>query len=302
MVKWHQAPTAHREQSQAEHLAEIGAVLRQHRESQGLTLEQVESTTKIQKRQLLAIESGQIDRLPEPVYIRAFITRFAEAIGLSGSELAHQYPVQRGDSQSHNIYLRTLALGQLRPIHLYALYVCVILSAVSSLSSILERSTAAYPGDLLMDRIEVQSQPSTTLQPRTNILASQVAAQPLREAFPLAGFSPPSRQTLVSTGQELLAQFPAAPNSPKPVQIKLTLLAQSWLRVVVDGKTAFEGMMLEGSQQTWQGKEQITIRAGDAGQVMVTYNNQPPQQLGEPGAVKQVTYEAEESLALLVSP
>ncbi|AZZ60301.1 helix-turn-helix domain-containing protein [Oenococcus sp. UCMA 16435] len=60
----------------------IGKHLQDARENHGLTLEDVSSSTKIQMRYLQAIETGQVDKLPGPFYVKAFIRQYANTVGL----------------------------------------------------------------------------------------------------------------------------------------------------------------------------------------------------------------------------
>jgi cytoskeletal protein RodZ len=101
----------------------------------------------------------------------------------------------------------------------------------------------------------------------------------------------------------------AAPGAPdpspaatdKPVQVEVTMTAQSWLRVVVDGKTEYEGVMAEGTQRVWAAESQLTVRAGNAGGVMLAYNNGQAEPMGEPGAVREVTFAPPQNSASLPS-
>lgn len=52
-------------------------------------------------------------------------------------------------------------------------------------------------------------------------------------------------------------------------------------------------MLSEGAQQAWAAKQQITVRAGNAGGVLVSYNESPPKLLGEPGTVEEKTFEVQ---------
>ena len=53
---------------------EIGEILKEARIQQGYTLDDLQQTTKIQKRYLQAIEDGNPDILPGRFYARAFVT------------------------------------------------------------------------------------------------------------------------------------------------------------------------------------------------------------------------------------
>jgi cytoskeletal protein RodZ len=56
-----------------EQLSELGVLLRSVRIEQGLSLDAVASKTLIRSSLLQAIEQGDLDSLPEPVYIRGLI-------------------------------------------------------------------------------------------------------------------------------------------------------------------------------------------------------------------------------------
>src|SRR5271156_4254599 len=70
---------------------QIGQQLRIARDTLGLSLNQIQERTKIPFNHLQAIDNGQIEELPEPVYVTGFIKRYAECVGLDGQRLADQY-------------------------------------------------------------------------------------------------------------------------------------------------------------------------------------------------------------------
>ncbi|GGH81989.1 cytoskeletal protein RodZ [Pullulanibacillus pueri] len=72
-------------------MSELGQVLKEAREAKGLSLDEIQETTKIQKRYLAAIERGDYQILPGQFYIRAFIKSYAEALGLDTQEIFSQY-------------------------------------------------------------------------------------------------------------------------------------------------------------------------------------------------------------------
>lgn len=72
-------------------MANIGEKLRSAREAMGLSIADVEKTTKIQSRYLTAIENSDFDKLPGDFYVRAFIRQYAQVVGLDGKELLAEY-------------------------------------------------------------------------------------------------------------------------------------------------------------------------------------------------------------------
>jgi len=65
----------------------IGETLREAREAKGYTLEDIQETTKIQKRYLIAIEQNDFQSLPGKFYARAFIKEYAQVLDLDVNEL-----------------------------------------------------------------------------------------------------------------------------------------------------------------------------------------------------------------------
>lgn len=72
-------------------MSELGALLRRAREEKGLSLDDIQELTKIRKRYLEAIESGDYSVLPGTFYVRAFVKNYSEAVGLEPDEVLRVY-------------------------------------------------------------------------------------------------------------------------------------------------------------------------------------------------------------------
>ncbi len=71
---------------------ELGKALTEARIARGLTLRDAERDTRINSRYLAALEEGQIDTLPAPVYVRAFMRTYAQYLGLNAASLVQHLP------------------------------------------------------------------------------------------------------------------------------------------------------------------------------------------------------------------
>jgi cytoskeletal protein RodZ len=130
------------DQEQAQKLAEIGTHLRNIRSQKGLSLEEIGNKTMIQHRFLSAIEKGQIEQLPEAVYIRGFIRRFGEALGLDGKALSETFPLGRDQLASSNSRVMSTSAPAIQPWHLYLTYLLVVGIAVAVLYTLFNRTDA----------------------------------------------------------------------------------------------------------------------------------------------------------------
>jgi cytoskeletal protein RodZ len=72
-------------------LTELGSRLKEAREVKGISLDELQKVTKIQKRYLIGIEEGNYSIMPGKFYIRAFIKQYAEAVDLNPEEIFDLY-------------------------------------------------------------------------------------------------------------------------------------------------------------------------------------------------------------------
>lgn len=262
--------TSQLETLQQERLNQIGAALQEAREEVHLSLDDVADKTLIQPRLLRAIESGKRDQLPEPVYIQGFIKRYADVLGLDGNQFAQAFPIAP-ETHSAQPTWKDSPAAQLRPMHLYIAYIALITAAISGLSYMMNR-TAPWPGN-----------PG---------VGSQLSSQP---ASPASTPASPAKQIEASQPQNVVNNAPG-----KPVRVEVTLTDRSWIRVEVDGKTQFQGILPEGSKKTWVAENELTLRAGNAGGVMYAYNSGQPKPMGANGTVEELTFSAGQQSASLI--
>ncbi|MEA5503498.1 RodZ domain-containing protein [Halotia wernerae UHCC 0503] len=248
-------PTPSLEQQQTEKLAQMGAQLWASRQEKGFSLEEMVGLTKIPRRLLQAIEEGNLENLPEPIYIQGLIRQFADVLGFNGTEFSRNFPVavQQVNLQTTG---KTRSMGQFRPIHLYLLYIFVIVCSVSSLSQLLNNAVLKADNSQSEPQAELtQAQKPTAVQPVSDNLSSL--------------------------------------KDNRSLQIGVTLKASSWIRVVADGKTEFEGILPEGTHRIWKAQEQLTVKTDNAGGVLMSVNQQEAKQMGEPGKVEEIKIAAQ---------
>lgn len=266
----------HIHQEQIDKLKDIGSRLRQFRQAQSLSLEDVASKTRVQARLLKAIEEGRIDILPEPVYVQGFIKRFADAIGLDGEDLANEYPTWPSIFFIKPSWL-SLPSAQLRPVHLYFSYILLVFLAVNALSAMVNKSA-------------IQVSNADISEPK---LYQPVAkSRDLQASLPDQLHLNPSSSKPAEISQAMVVSENTT--NTEPVRVGVTLKAESWMQVIVDGKKEFEGTLQQGDQRTWVAKEQVTVLAGNAGGVLIAFNDEKPKELGEPNKPQKVTFEANE--------
>lgn len=92
-------------------MSELGELLKRAREERGLSLDDIQETTKIRKRYLEALESGDHTVLPGAFYVRAFVKNYSEAVGLDYEEVLrlyqHEVPAAPVEQTADPIPVRT---------------------------------------------------------------------------------------------------------------------------------------------------------------------------------------------------
>ncbi|MBT2581967.1 helix-turn-helix domain-containing protein [Planococcus sp. ISL-109] len=81
-------------------MGQLGAKLKRARLDQGFSLEELQQRTKIQKHYLEGIEAGNYSAIPGAFYVRAFIKRYAQAVGLNGDALLAEHESELPEEQA----------------------------------------------------------------------------------------------------------------------------------------------------------------------------------------------------------
>jgi cytoskeleton protein RodZ len=268
-----------------------GAQLRQARENRGLSLDEVATKTRVQRRYLQALEDGTVDKLPEPVYARGFLKKYADFLGLDSAGMAERYfPMaeirKQGSSGSPLMPpspKRTNWLG----------YTVGVVAAVIGLSTFFAlRTNVPAPVVTATAQASGKSEPS----PFEKILKG--AGAPIQSANP----APNKTLTPTPASNQVVANKPAAqsagvqpiltppsvtlvPTAAQPVQVAVKVAADTWVRVSADGRTVFQGVLPKGAQRNWSAKQFVKFRTGNAGGILVSHNQKAIGALGAPGKV-----------------
>jgi cytoskeletal protein RodZ len=245
---------------QQQQLTDIGTNLQQIRVARNISLETISQKTLISQRLLKAIEAGDTTELPEAFYIQALVSKYAKAIGAEdicfAVESSANSSVASNSSPKHR---RPYWINfQLRSLHLYLLYILLVIVSVSGITALVERP-------VIINQAAIDNP----------ILTSE---------------SSESKPTAQASQPQAAPQFISQSSTPETVSVGINLQERCWLKVMVDGGVAYEGILPEGTKRQWHGKKEVTIRAGNAGGVVISFNNQQQELLGAPGQVEEVTY------------
>ena len=100
----------------------VGKKLREAREKKSLTIEQVQKQTKIHSTVLVGLEEGRISDTLTDTYVRSFLKKYAQFLGINSVELLKEYFPARTESPAPNISIQENILSketQIPPKFLY---------------------------------------------------------------------------------------------------------------------------------------------------------------------------------------
>lgn len=256
----------------------IGEILRKAREQLGLTLEEVERSTRIRRIRLEALERGEFDSLPSRVQALGFLRNYADFLGLDPEEL-HQLFTEGEERSSRSGILRGTSVGR-RPAdgsvtskpRRFKIYGDQIITGSVALAVIAllvwgtNRIIASLNQTPVVETVEVSS--------------TAPLSQEAPSATPqLAGLSAPPVQTTLDLGPTPTATLPLG--LVDTIEIELVAEQSSFLRVLVDGLEQYQGRMQAGERLTFQGDDRVEIITGNARGLRIYFNGQDQGFLGD---------------------
>ena len=251
-------------------MGELGELLRQSREQLGLSLEEIEQTTRIKRAYLEMLEAENFEGLPSSVAARGFLRNYALALKLDVDHVLELYEAEKG-GVSGRIGPRRERV-QLRNIPM--------------------TPPSRFSPDLLIGFLLI-----TALLGAILYFVYQQYLLPLELGSAVATEAPPGEAAIaLPTPTPSPTHTPTPTITPTPpfytgVTVELVITDESWVQVLVDGVKAFEGTLQPGERRHWTGERQVAVRAGNAGGVEIIVNGESMGLMGEPGQVVDQVWE-----------
>ncbi len=294
-------------------MREFASELRAQREASGLSLEELFERTRINPEYLNALETGNYDILPE-IYIRLFLKRYAQEVGLDVQATLDKYGktrphatsrppvVRREREQSLSLrpilaILREQSLS-LRPIlailreqslslrPILAILCVLALGAVIAAVMLRRDSTSAGPveAEAPMSKIGSQSTSSaleTSATPEPEIHTAPPESQAVTAAPESLQTAPRQRDTHRSSppGERVVSSYSLPQRFSGIWEDDLILsvraVAETQVRISSDGDSTFESRLLSGTQRHWTARDRFRVEIEDAAAVSLSLQETP---------------------------
>jgi Helix-turn-helix domain/RodZ C-terminal domain len=226
---------------------EIGASLREARETRGLSLDDVQKALCFRVRYLTALEEERWDQLPGgDAYVKGFLRTYAEFLGLNGTLYIDEFNERIATQDEEPIVPESLA-----PRRGGSSLLTRTIVGVFVLAFVVFAATAWRPGSSPRPTVEAASAatPETKFVPLDMPVAPVIVAKQVKHAKP----------------------------QPKTATIRVAR-STSWFSVRVGGpagKEIFRGFLARGETLRYRLDRKVWLRIGRPSAVVVTIGKRP---------------------------
>ena len=292
-------------------MSAVGVYLRDLRERQGISLEELSRSTRVLHHYLEALETDDLASLPAPVFTKGFIRAYCQVLGVSSDEAIALYDLRAGQSREptgslavppppapdHHARAATSERreGRGRGAVLISFVLLVVLGAALfavtlALQSGREEVDGKGPVHVAAPP-QPEPIPTSAAEPADSAPAQPpVAAEPLKPSTqPSAGASERPAAAPSVIAPSVSAPVPASPSTAQSVVSPYRLVARTtettWIRVrTEDGRTSEETIPANEVRE-WVSNGPFVLTIGNAGGVSLELNGRPIPRLGSSGAV-----------------
>ncbi len=276
---------------------ELGHVLREARETKGLTLAEVEAKTRINRRFLEALEKGEYHLLPTPVHARGFLRNYARFLHLDPEPLLERFELIKQHQVEDALPVNGPAVlipepemlresqpffdpvnfqvdnGRRRdPLSLVRLLIIVALLVFLGLvvNRFLPLLTAGQDGtESLTEGINQVWRDLTSGGAAENgdvVLLGEDLLTPAPDII----FNTESNNFLTAVPTPL----PTRPSlgTLEIINLRLEISERTWMEVTIDGSTRFSGFATRGDVFEWTANDSVRLVTGNARGIIATIN------------------------------
>lgn len=250
-----------------EALYRIGVELRAAREAQGLDLAAMAAQCRVRSSYLEAIESGEVQRLPEPVFVQGFIRTYARSLGLDP-----------------DLLLTDLSLADVKTAAPAGARASATTQRKKGAIALPSKASLGWVGLVVVVVAAVAGTGLAVWNWRQQVALAPPATAPEPPPPPAAALS--------------------SPPLPASRTVAIAFRGPAWAEISVDGKVVFSGMGTAGQQLSFSPKQEVTINPGRPDLIWLSRAGQAAQPLGTISQVRiyRIPAQAEPSTEAGISP
>lgn len=246
----------------------VGMILREARQSKGLSLAEVERGTSIRSRYLEAVENDEYDKTPGEVFLKGMIRNYGNFLGLDGPALVDAYKASGAGIAAEAV--RSKGIREVERVRL-------------NIQLKEKRDIGSGTGRFELPNLPVKQ--CLAGLGAAAVLAAGYFAIPAAVDYVnnLPKDEPKQEQKL----PEKQTAEQAAPAVLDKVVLEMEAMGDCWLEVSADGKEVFSGMLQNKDKKTFEAKDKLIVKYGNIGVIKMKVDGKDVDLKGEHGvAVK----------------
>ncbi len=295
-------------------LKKFAAELKKTREKNKLTIDQIFTKTRIDKKFLNAIEEGNFSILPE-VYIRAFIKEYSKTIGLDPDEVLKKFELAQRNEDYSVAEVDEIVSEKKEKTQIEKAINSAVKEDLETEKPVLETSSNktvyyALVGFILLLSIFLiyktflseEKNGIVTEKPFEEIVASQKNNNSSTERKEKKESKIKSKSIItpkkrdVETSQVKKSDLKSInlsgnsnnTNLAYPVNLTIIGTDQSWMRIVTDDANTTEFIIQNNMKKVFGAKSKIYLHIGNSGGVKLQLNGKELNFRGSPGRVRKI--------------
>ena len=230
-------------------MARLGDTLRERRLALGISLDDAQDSIRVRRRILEAIEDGNYERLPNPGYVRGYISSYARLLELDPTPLLNMYRAETGETHGHD--LRNLPQRQEAVVPMGQQHIIPWRTGVAAM--------------LILGVL------SLSIWGITRIWAGR-DRPPVAPVTPEQAVPTPAPQETVPEETAKVDAAPEAPaqKAPFTLEVKVKPDRTSWIVIEVDGSRAYAGMLGSDQAKMFEVTDEASVEVGKPQFVNIT--------------------------------
>ena len=290
------------------HRSRCGGALRQARETQSLSVQDVASKLRLGPKQIEAIEADHFDKLPEPTIVRGFIRNYAKLLKINAEPLLDAYTVIVPSNTQHELTLKPTSnmlvtsgdkpktssyiwagLAVLLALGAWLFYQSYIAKPSptkpsASIESANEKALEPLP-ETALPAAERAAQEASSLQPSIELTlpaAADITPLPPSADMPAAPASsvkptavtPNAPSVVVAPIAAVPAAEPAVAAAPVGMaKLEFNATQETWVNIVdASGREIYNKTIFAGSRETMDVNPPVDITVGNAAATSLNMN------------------------------
>ena len=275
----------------------LGSYLRQERERQQVSLQAIAAATKIQLKFLEALEHDAYDQLPAPPFVVGFLRAYAQYIALDPEPVLTAYRSLHRAPEPPDVIRRSVPTPAPSPQRGQLIRLGVFLAVFGLVTALVihqlrrgqptRSPVASFPAVLpgQVEKTPDASRPVTPVVPRPEPSGAAPAVPPTSPAPSVRGEYSPG---LTTSGASEAASLPTAATAPDTAPLKAgggsespsvlvlqaTAVADTWLRVEIDGNKRHTLRLASGKSVQWEASERFRLTVGNVRGTRLALNGQ----------------------------